>query len=31
VMEWIVFLLKEASTDQKKVTRRWRCTERKEE
>ncbi|KAH0633300.1 hypothetical protein KY284_036086 [Solanum tuberosum] len=31
VMEWICFLLREASTDQKKVTRRWRCTERKEE
>ncbi|KAG5576280.1 hypothetical protein H5410_056414 [Solanum commersonii] len=31
VMEWIVFLLREASTDQKKVTRIWRCTERKEE
>lgn len=31
VMEWICFLLREASTGQKKVTGRWRYTERKEE
>lgn len=30
-MEWICFLLSEASTDQKKVTRRWKYTDRKEE
>lgn len=30
-MEWICFLLSEAITDQKKVTRRWKYTDRKEE
>ncbi|WMV13602.1 hypothetical protein MTR67_006987 [Solanum verrucosum] len=31
VMEWICFLLREASTDQKKSVRRWTFADRKEE
>lgn len=31
MMEWICFLLREASTDQKRSTRRWKFADRKEE
>jgi len=31
VMDWICFLIREASTDQKKSIRRWKFADRKEE